>query len=113
MLRPSESGISTDHNAIIFDLKTECIPLSRVTRTVFDYGRADFEGLRERLQTLNLEQRISDDDDINNEWSNWKNTLLAAVNDFVPMKRVKGRKSLPWVNNTILCLIKKKNTLRK
>ena len=113
ILRPSESEISTDHNAIIFDLKTECIPLSRVTRTVFDYGRADFDGLRERLQTLNLEQRISDDDDINNEWSNWKNTFLAAVNDFVPMKRVKGRKSLPWVNNTILYLIKKKNTLRK
>ena len=113
MLRPSESEISTDHNAIIFDLKTECIPLSRVTRTVFDYGRADFDGLRERLETLNLEQRISDDDDINNEWSNWKNTFLAPVNDFVPMKRVKDRKSLPWVNNTIPYLIKKKNTLRK
>ena len=90
MLRPSESEMSTDHNAIIFDLKTECIPLSRATRTVFDYGRADFDGLRERL-----DQRISDDDDINNEWSNWKSTFLAAVNDFVPVKRVKGRKSLP------------------
>ena len=111
MLRPSESEMSTDHNAIIFDLKTECIPLSRATRTVFDYGRADFDGLCERLQTLNLDQKISDDDDINNEWSNWKNTFLAAVNDFVPVKRVKGRKSLPWVNNTILYLIKKKNIL--
>ena len=36
-----------------------------------------------------------------------------AVNDFVPMKRAKGRKSLPWVTNTILYLIKKKHTLRK
>ena len=83
-----------------------------MTRTVFDYGRADFDGLRARLQSLNLEQTVSDDGDINNDWSNWKNTFLEAVNDFVPTKRVKGHKSLPWVNKTILYLIKK-NTLRK
>ena len=29
ILKPSESEISTDHNAIMFDLKTECISLSR------------------------------------------------------------------------------------
>ena len=113
ILKPSESEISTDHNAIMFDLKAACIPLSRVTRTVFDYGRADFDGLRARLQTLNLGQRISNDSDINNDWSDWKNAFLAAVNDFVPTKRVKGRKSLPWVSNAILYLIKKKSTLRK
>ena len=84
-----------------------------MTRTVFDYGRADFDGLRALLQSLNLEQTVSDDGDINNDWSNWKNTFLEAVNDFVPTKRVKGHKSLPWVNKTILYLIKKKNTLRK
>ena len=49
MLRPSESEISTDHNAIIFDLNKKCIPLSRVTRTVFDYGRADFASGKESL----------------------------------------------------------------
>ncbi len=98
ILKPSESEISTDHNAIIFDLKAACIPLSRVTRTVFDYGLADFDGLRGRLQTLNLGQRIFNDSDINNDWSDWKNAFLAAVNDFVPTKRVKGRKSLPWVS---------------
>ena len=61
ILKPSESEISTDHNAIIFDLKTESIPLSRVTEPVFDYGRADFQGLHACLQTLNIEQKITDD----------------------------------------------------
>ncbi len=113
ILKPSESEISTDHNAIIFELKAACIPLSKVTRTVFYYGRADFDGLQARIQTLNLGQRISNDSDINDDWSDWKNAFLAAVNDFEPTKRVKGRKSLPWVSNAILYLIKKKNTLRK
>ena len=114
ILKPSESEISADHNAVIFDLKTESIPLlSRVTRTVFDYGRADFERLHARPQTVKIKQKITDDSDINNDWSEWKNALLEVVHDFVPTKRVKGRKSLPWVTNTILYLIKKKNTLRK
>jgi len=113
MLKPLESEISTYHNAIIFDLKAECIPLSKVTRTVFDYSRADFDGLRACRQSMNLEKTVSDDRDINNGWSNWKNTFLEAVNDFVPTKRVKGHKSLSWVNKTILYLIKKKNTLKK
>ena len=51
--------------------------------------------------------------DINNDWSEWKNTFLEAVNDFVPMKRVKENHFLGLLNNTILFLIKKKNTLRK
>ncbi len=84
ILKPSESEILTDHNAIIFDLKTACIPLSRVTRTVLDYGRlvTDFHGLSARLQTVNLGQRISNDSNINDDWSDWKNAFLAAVNDF-------------------------------
>ena len=89
ILKPSESEISTDHNAIIFDLKTESIPLSRVTKTVFDYSWADFEGLHARLK---IGQKITDDSNINNDWSEWKNAFLEAVNDFVPTKRVKGPK---------------------
>ena len=54
ILKPSESEISTDHNAIIFDLKIECTPSFRVWRSVFDYGRADFDGLRARLQALKV-----------------------------------------------------------
>ena len=42
----------------------------------------------------------------------WKNAFLATVKEFVPVKIAKDLKFLPWMNNTILHLIKKKNTLR-
>ena len=79
---------------------------------MFDYQRANFECLRAHLQSRNLEVKISDNGDINYDWMNWKNAFLAAVAEFVPVINTKGRKFLPWMNSTILHLIKKKNTLR-
>ncbi|CAB4037892.1 Hypothetical predicted protein [Paramuricea clavata] len=96
----------------MFDLITACNPLPKVKRTVFNYRRADFDGLRAHLQSLNLKEKISDHGDINKDWSEWKDSFLAAVKQFVPTANLKGRKSLPWMNSKILHLIKKKNSLR-
>lgn len=79
---------------------------------MFDYQRANFEGLPAHLQSLNLEGKISDNGDINHDWVDWKIAFLAAVSEFVPVIKTKGCKFLPWINNTTLRLIKKKNTLR-
>ena len=112
LLKPSDSKILTDHSAILFELTAACSPLQKVNRFVFDYQRANFEGLRAHLQSRNLKVKISDNGDINYDWMNWKNAFLAAVAEFVPVINTKGRKFLPWMNSTILHLIKKKNTLR-
>jgi hypothetical protein len=112
ILKPSDSEILTDHSAIIFELTTACNPLPRVKRSVFDYRRADFDRLRAHLQTLNLEALITDNGGINQDLSDWKNAFLVAVKQFVPVKNLKARKFLPWMNNTILHLIKMKISLR-
>ncbi|XP_028406787.1 uncharacterized protein LOC114529229 [Dendronephthya gigantea] len=64
------------------------------------------------LGNLNLHEKITENGNINQDWSAWKNTFLTAVAECVPVKKLKGRRFLPWMNNTILHLIKKKNTLR-
>ncbi|CAB4033931.1 Hypothetical predicted protein [Paramuricea clavata] len=46
-----------------------CNPLQRVKRSVFDYRRADFDGLRAHLQTLSLEALVTDNGGINQDWS--------------------------------------------
>ena len=96
-MKPSVSEILTDHNAIIFELMTVCNPPPRVKRSVFDYHPADFDSLRAYLQTINLEEKKSENDDINQDWSDWKDTFLEAVRKFVPVKNLNGRKFLPWI----------------
>ena len=112
VLKPSHTEISTDHSAVIFDLSLSCNPIPKIKRTVFDYRRADFDGLRSYLDSLDLSELISEDGDINQDWRDWKNAFLAAVSEFVPTKKLQARNHLPWMNSEILHNIKKKNSIR-
>ena len=58
---------------------------------MYDYIRGDFDGLRSSLRAANLANFVSNDDvNINTDWHNWKDALLAAVKDPVP-----------WINGPI------------
>ena len=43
----------------------------------------------------------------------WKDRFLAAVDDIIPTKRVKGRCPVPWFSSANLDLIKKKESVRR
>ena len=53
------------------------------------------------------------DTEVNNDWRRWKDAVLAAVDDFIPKKTLKGRNPVPWINGSIINLINKKEHLRK
>ena len=113
VLKPMSTEISTDHSAIIFDLSLLHIPNPKIKRTVFDYRRADFDGLRSHIQSLDLDKLISDHGKIDHDWFAWKKSFMNAVAHFVPTKNLRSGHHLPWVNSLILHNIKKKNSLRK
>ena len=106
VLKPTDVGIFTDHRLIMFDLITACNPLTK--RSVFNYRRADFDGLQAHFRSLKFEEKITEHGDISKDWLDWKDSFLAAVKHFVPTVNLKGRRSLPWLNSTILQLIMKK-----
>ena len=52
---------------------------------MYDYIRGDFNGLRSSLRAINLANFVSNDAvNINVDWHNWKDALLAAVKDHIP-----------------------------
>ena len=67
---------------------------------MYDYIRGDFDGLRSSLRAANLADFVSNDDvNLNIDWHNWKDALLAAVKDPVPwinepIKKKSSRKSI-------------------
>lgn len=95
VLDPAQSGVLTDHSAITFLLETSIKAPPKVKRTVYDYKRADFEGLWSALQAVDLSSIIHSEADINLGWLKWKDTFLAAVADFIPTKKIKGRNTPP------------------
>ena len=50
---------------------------------------------------------------MNTRWLKWKDTFLAAVKDYIPNQRIKGRNSPPWINGGILHALKMKETVQK
>ena len=50
---------------------------------------------------------------MNTAWSNWKNILLNAVRDNIPVKRIRNINSPPWITGEIIHAIKKKETARR
>ena len=52
-------------------------------------------------------------DGINDAWIIWKNSFLGTVTDYVPMKKVKTRRNVPWLTSEIRHLLKIKETVHR
>jgi len=67
----------------------------------FNYRNGDFDGLRGALEVLNLRNLIQDGDDINSDWTYWKDAFMRALLDFIPTKKIKGKITPPWITSEI------------
>jgi hypothetical protein len=57
--------------------------------------KSNFEGLRSSLSTIDLTLCIGHDN-INDDWKSWRNPFLGAVSKYVPSKKLKRQKQLPF-----------------
>lgn len=108
------ASIFTDHCVIHYEFNAFVkTPTTKNARFVYDYKNSSFDSLRSSLSNINLTSCVEQQANINDGWQTWKSAFLSAVSKHVPRKRIKGRKQLPWINGTILNLIKKKTTVHK
>ena len=84
----------------------------RVKRTVYDYRNGHFDGLRGALDAVNLGHLIQDSDDINSDWTFWKDAFMSAVSDFIQTKKIKGKNTPPWITSEIIHALRKKEAAR-
>ena len=109
----TESGLFTEHDTIVFNLKTSIKEAPKLNRTVSDYRRGDIDGLRVALDMIDFSSIFETCNDINNCWNQWRDNLLPAVDQHIPTKKIKGRDSPPWMNGNIIQTIKKKEAARR
>ena len=86
VLSPEQAEVFTDHCVISFEFSAFIKAPTKTHRSVYDYEKGDFEGLRTALSAINL-SAVLGCDDINIDWQQWRDTFLAAVSDYIPMKR--------------------------
>ena len=112
VLSPNKAGVFTDHSVVLFEYNSFVNASSHLRKFVHCYASGDCEALREALLAINL-SFIVGHNNIDDNWRCWKDLFLAAVKDFMPLKRLKGRNPVPWIDSNILNLIKKKNSVRQ
>ena len=88
-------------------------------RTVFVYKKADMESLKQDLEHSFNTLLASDPatKTVEENWGDFKTTLISTSKKHIPQKTITGKKSLPWLNTRIKRLIRQKqrryNTARR
>ena len=89
-----------------FEVKLKFKRAKTVKRRLFNYGKGNFDELRNFLKRNPI--IINTTDSIDDDWKQWKDTFLTAVRRYIPMRTVKHTNSPPWNDNEVRRLIRKK-----
>ena len=81
-------------------------------RQVYNYKIADWTHPKSLLEISNWDCACWDND-VNLNWSSWKDLLFAAVNECIPMTKTKKKPNAPWITKELLILCRKKKLLYK
>ena len=69
---------------------------------MWDYSRADYEGLREHIRSIDWNMICENFTDIDFAANQWSTTVLEAAKTFIPYTMVTIRpRDKPWYNNEL------------
>ena len=99
-------GIS-GHAIPVGDRAIRAQPNRKAPRHVYQFKKAKWEDIREHLLTICnsfLEQYTSRS--IEDNWNEFKGTLLKLMEKYVPSRTTRRRQNLPWWNQHLECLVR-------
>lgn len=105
--------IEAFHDVITATLDLTREKLKPAKLEILDYKRANWAGIYEDLNPMELNQLIQHADSVDDAWSKWKNRFNATFVKNVPKKTVTLRKSTPWINNDIRRLSRAKDLVHR
>ena len=84
-------------------------------RKVFQYKKADYEGMKKELRAFIHEfQQKAESEDSQYLWTTFKKKTISLMEKFIPSKMLRGNKpQKPWVTREVKCLRRKQKVLFK
>ena len=102
----------SDHQLLKLSIQLDCLfHCSICLKTVFDFPKADFDGLRDHFSNYN-DWKLLSNLDINEGWNLIKNRICDGMIKFMPRETLKKNKELKpkWINNKVKRCVKKTKT---
>ena len=110
VVRPN--AFDSDHHPLTFKLHARMRRPDNVRRKVYCYKRADFQGLKDMLQSIPWDV-VTSDACINTSLDLFLDTVFSAIDQYIPQIKLKRRSRPPWINKEIMKLVRKKKRLWK
>ena len=99
---------------INFGLVGDIRKTSKTSRTVYNYQKADWQGLKLAIRNVNLGDIVNQcGHNIDNACNLWTSKLLELINRFIPSYKIKNINSPPWIDGDVIHMSNKKETAHR
>ena len=102
----------SDHNMITFTINVTPYQSCVSKKDIYAFKKADWSHLRSLFQHSPWNCAFTEEN-IDNNWTAWKDLFFAAVDQCVPKYKQKRKSSAPWITKELIKLCRKKKTLYK
>ena len=102
-----------DHDIVLIEYDIKAKRIRQVPPKIFLYKRADMDGLRDDMARFR-DSFLSFDlthISVNDIWVSFKSELTTAMERFIPMKMSKTKHNVPWIDNKIKHLIRRRDRM--
>ena len=104
----------SDHHIIKFTLRASTEKLQKVPRVVYNYRKANWDGLRKAIIDSNLCETLRNyHADVNEACMHWTSAFKRLIDEFIPRHKYKNINSPPWIDGDVNHLSHKKETAHK
>ena len=105
----------SDHYVVNFTLRASIEKRQEVPRVVYNYRKANWDGLRKAISDMNFCGILRNyQADVNQACMQWTSKFKSLIDKFIPRHRIKNINSPPWIDGDVIHLShKKENAHRK
>ena len=99
----------SDHDVVFVEINIKPETRPQKPRKIFLYKKADYEAIKEDLQTFQLEFEQLDHEtySTNDLWEMFKKRVQAAIDKHIPTKMAKYKNGFPWIDRSLKSLIRR------
>jgi hypothetical protein len=103
----------SDHFLLNFNLDLKIKQLPALTRTVYNFKRANYEAIHRELTNINLfqsEQWDSNQHIVDNLWSAFYSNLLHIINTYIPKIKIRNTNAPQWIDIDVIKASRRKHS---
>ena len=103
----------SDHDCVITDIDLKVEHCRKQPRTVYRFSKGNMDAIKHDLETKFecFAQSDPSSRTVDENWNDFKTTLMSSVNKHIPRKTLSTRKDVPWMTPEIKRKIRKKQRL--